>query len=44
MAGYEEKIIESIKKYKGKIHPVDIIGYKLRAYDFAEKNASFILP
>ena len=38
MAGYWKKMQESMKRYQGKIHPIDKIGYKLRGYIFAEKN------
>ena len=38
MAGFNTKIQESIKRHKGKIHPIDEIGYKLKGYLFAEKN------
>ena len=35
--GFNIKIRESLKKYKGKMHPVDKVGYKLKAYILAEK-------
>ena len=38
MAGYWKKMQDSMKKYQGKIHPVDKIGYKLKGYLFAEEN------
>ncbi len=38
MAGFNEKMLESRRKYKDKEHPIDIKCYKLKAYDFAEKN------
>ena len=38
MAGYNTKIQESMKRYRGKIHPVDKIGYKLKGYLLAEKH------
>jgi len=38
MVRFNIKIQESIKKYKGKIHPIDEIGYKLKGYLFAEKS------
>ena len=37
MAGFNTKIQESIKRYQGKVHPIDKIGYKLRAYELADK-------
>ena len=37
MAGYWEKMKESMNRYKGKIHPVDEIAYKLKAYMLADQ-------
>ena len=36
MVGFNKKMMESRKKYEGEEHPVDKIGYKLRAYHLAD--------
>jgi len=37
MIGYNERIKESIEKYRESGHPVDLIGYKLKGYKLADK-------
>jgi hypothetical protein len=37
MTGYNVRIRESIGKYRGKEHPVDSVGYKLKGLALAEK-------
>ena len=38
MIGFNTMMQESIKRNKGKVHPIDKVGYKLKGYLLAERN------